>query len=160
QTMDFVYSRWSYQYDPRSPAFVYPAQTSFWRGDGQGGFTPGFSRSDPYPARFSGIAAADVNQDGKLDLVVMHNNSCVGVLLGDGQGNFGAPRYFAVAAGFLAIGDFNMDGIPDVAIAQSGERIAIMMGDGQGNFTAPIAFDTGRSPIALAIGDFNGDGVP
>ncbi|MBI3655417.1 MAG: VCBS repeat-containing protein [Acidobacteria bacterium] len=92
--------------------------------------------------------------------MVERSDTTVGVLLGDGQENFGAPRYFTVAAGFLAVGDFNRDSIPDVAITQPGERMVIMMGDGQGNFSAPTAFDTGRSPVALAIGDFNGDEIP
>jgi hypothetical protein len=164
QIMNFVHSQRSYGYCVPSGrtcvSRTIAADTRLWRGDGQGGFTPGFDRSDPYPTRFLGIAAADVNQDGNLDLVVMHATSGVGVLLGDGRGNFGAPRYFAVAAGFLTVGDFNMDNIPDVAITQSGERIVVMMGDGRGNFTAPTAFDTGRSPVALAIGDFDGDEIP
>ena len=65
------------------------------------------------------LAAADVNDDGAVDLVATGGSShssvnSVTVLLGDGLGSFGRPQtYPAGSAGYLlalAAADFNYDG--------------------------------------------------
>src|SRR4029078_12450421 len=63
-------------------------------------------------------AAGDLNNDGKLDLVVPNlGGRNLSVLLGNRGGTFEPPRNFdAGAAPFsVALGDFNHDGNPDVA---------------------------------------------
>ena len=114
------------------------------------------------------VVAADFNNDGRLDLATANAGSnSVSVLLGDGQGGFGAA--INAAAGdnpvSLAVGDFNSDGTLDLAAADGGGRgVNVMFGNRDGTFRAPTHIPAGwtengqRGPGSLATGDFNGDG--
>src|SRR5579864_6212824 len=67
------------------------------------------------------IAAADVNVDGKMDLVVSKPSGTIGILLGNGNGTFQPQRTIA-APSFptaLAVADVNGDGKPDVVVANN-----------------------------------------
>jgi hypothetical protein len=116
-----------------------------------------------------GIAAADLNHDGKMDLVVANNNiqqaSTVSVLLGKGDGRFKPTVNYAVGGGpaGIAIADFNGDGKPDVAVANTGTAtVSVLYGRGNGTFKSAqnLNFASGSLPISVAAGDFNGDGAP
>lgn len=92
-----------------------------------------------YPAGSGpdGLAAADVNHDGKLDLIApdLSSNS-VSVLLGNGDGTFGKyydfPSSSANAqpgASSIAVGDFNGDGRLDIAVVNYNDStVAILLG--------------------------------
>jgi Bacterial Ig-like domain (group 3)/FG-GAP-like repeat len=76
-----------------------------------------------------GVATADVNGDGKLDLIVTNFDACstdacpdvsVDVLLGNGDGTFRAALSYdsgALAATSVAVADVNGDGRPDLVVA-------------------------------------------
>ncbi len=89
-------------------------------GDGAFGFGP---RTGYFPGDgTSSIAAADLDRDGALDLVVsVASNSSLAVLRGDGLGRLEPRRDFLVETGSqtLAAGDFYGDGYKDVAIGSS-----------------------------------------
>jgi FG-GAP-like repeat len=114
------------------------------------------------------VVLADVNHDGKLDLLLANVESeTLSVLLGDGKGHFVAAPGTACATGKapndIAVGDFNGDGNLDLVIANTGTpNLTILLGDGKGGFKA-----SARSPFVaashphvhgVAVGDFNGDG--
>ena len=108
---------------------------------------------------------ADLNNDGKLDLVVALFTGVIGgrveVLLGDGAGGLTqAGSFFTQSFNQheVLIGDFNEDGKADLALpGQSSGTIDIMLGDGTGAFAGGINRSTGGSSM-LTAGDFNNDG--
>jgi hypothetical protein len=111
------------------------------------------------------LAAADVNGDGKLDLVLSNteNSGLVQIYLGKGDGTFSntysyfpAPDDQSVVSG-LAIGDFNLDGKPDVAASNN-----ILLGNGDGTFQGwPLAPGLPAATVSdLAIGSFVKNGPP
>ena len=111
----------------------------------------------------SWIVAADLNGDGRVDLVtVNYGNSDISVLLGNSDGTFqpalsytttGPNPYSAV------VGDFNNDGKPDMAVTTA-TGIFLLPGNGDGTFqiAQPVSSPTGYSVLTAA--DFNGDGIP
>src|SRR5262245_61039529 len=67
------------------------------------------------------IVLADVNQDGKLDLITQHlQQHVVTAQLGDGTGRFalapGSPIKLAYSPSDIKLGDVNSDGALDLAI--------------------------------------------
>jgi hypothetical protein len=101
----------------------------------------------------SSLFAADMNNDGKLDLVGPGN----GVLLGNGDGTFTGAGGFSYVGSIGGIGDFNGDGNLDVLLSDG--SISLQPGEGNGQFLPPFVFYTSPySPTAGGIGDFNGDG--
>jgi FG-GAP-like repeat/Transmembrane protein 131-like N-terminal len=125
----------------------------------------------PYPLTGIGgpVVTADFNGDGKLDLAAVvelfTGETDVAVLLGNGDGTFGAVQLYPNGGGVqgLQTGDFNGDGIPDlVSLApQNGStpsNVAVLLGNGNGTFKSPIVFNLDQDSSALAVGDFNGDG--
>ena len=112
------------------------------------------------------LAAGDFNGDGKPDLAVSIDDGSFGsgamtVLLGNGNGSFGAATKFRVGlyASSIVVGDFNRDSKQDLAVGNAG-GVAVLLGNGSGGFGAATNFATGGNPYSVAIGDFNGDGKP
>lgn len=109
------------------------------------------------------IASADINNDGKLDLVISQNNPFspgeFSVLLGTGSGTFGSAITTTTigAAPFqLATGDFNGDGKLDVALTVS-NNIEVQLGNGNGTFSNGFLINIG-APTGINLADFNKDG--
>src|SRR5438034_721147 len=87
------------------------------------------------------VAAADFNGDGKKDLAVTNENSdTVSVLLGKGDGTFGAATNFAAGDGpnAVKVADFDGDGRKDLAITNDfGGGVYVLRGKGDGTFQQP-----------------------
>ncbi len=120
-----------------------------------------------------GIAAADFNGDGNLDLIAVSEDVNSGtwgysVLLGNGDGSFQSPVFYlqtAVLDGFITtivFADFNNDHKLDFAVPAGNGTFAVLLGNGDGTFGAPTYFFDGNSNNqaagALVAADFNGDG--
>jgi len=145
---------------------------SVFRGDGRGRFAPmpgsPFRLLDGVAPHNHGLALADVNGDGLLDVATSNNNgNSVSILLGDGGGRFapaaGSPFRVGRAPYPLAVQDFNGDGKPDVATPDvNGDTVTVLLGNGRGSFApapgSPYRVDH-RPYFALAA-RVNGDRAP
>src|SRR4029077_7786965 len=80
--------------------------------------------------------AADLNGDGKPDLVVLDNSaSSVNVLLNRGAAKFSISRHSVPYGPATAkVADFNHDGIPDIAVTDS-KGVSILLGMPNGKFS-------------------------
>jgi hypothetical protein len=134
-------------------------------GNGNGTFQPTVAYSTGSHGLF-GIAAADVNRDGKPDLLTTNGNGTVGVLLGNGNGTFQPVLTYSTggsAAFGLAVADVNGDGKLDLLTANSsGNAVDVLLGTGTGTFGTVTTFSTGpnSNPRAIAVADVNADGKP
>jgi hypothetical protein len=114
------------------------------------------------------IAAADVDGDGKLDLVVTlesgivpDTSDSVAVLLGKGDGSFSTPQGYAVGTtpNALAIADLDGNGTLDIVTGNSGSSsVSVLLGRGKGAFATAVQYATGGVTTGVAVGDFNHDG--
>ena len=120
------------------------------------------------PLRIDGLLSADMNGDGRPDLLTQSPDG-FGVHL-----NRGGMKFEAVARvvkigigepGGAALADVNQDGKLDlIAGSHDSYRIAVLVGDGKGGFRAtaqsPLIPRTGGKPHnhALTVADLNGDG--
>ncbi|MGA9529991.1 MAG: FG-GAP-like repeat-containing protein [Terriglobales bacterium] len=148
-----------------------------------GGYIGGAPGSN-YSPQLS-VAVADLNGDGKPDLVV--TNQClasecdftsdgeVSVLLGNGDGTFQTAVSYdtgGIDSVSVAIKDVNGDGVPDLVVANqclspgtcsisSEGGVSVLLGNGDGTFKPAVAYDSGGvGATSVAIGDLNGDGFP
>ena len=128
-----------------------------------------------------GIAAADLNGDGRVDLLYVDGIGSLTLhsLLGNGDGTFSHVEDKALPDGVCSslscvinLGDVNHDGIVDVIVGGrtvSGEGIVVaLIGNGDGTFAAPVVSSLAHGGsnggnasfnAGIAIGDINGDGA-
>jgi hypothetical protein len=130
-------------------------------GNGDGTFAAPmvFDGDDLFP---SGLAAADFNGDGNLDLALSLNFG-VSIFLGHGDGTFGGGTNYACGSQpltpSLASGDFNGDGKVDLVLPCNG-NVSLLYGNGDGSFAPPVLTSlSGTFPQALTTGDFSRDGL-
>jgi hypothetical protein len=136
-------------------------------GTGTGTFQAVATTSTGSGSMPSDIAVADVNADGKPDvLTTNYGTNSVSVLLGTGTGTFAAAVAYSTGSGSmpngLAVADVNADGRPDLITANSStQAIGVLLNSGSGTFAAAVPYPTGTAvPINVAVGDVNGDGRP
>ncbi len=106
---------------------------------------------------------SDFNLDGNVDVAVANTQGAsVSILLGNGDGTFGAAQTLGVGGEprGIAVLDADGDGDADVAATTFADgRVTVLFNDGDGRFGSPRSFGTGRGERALAAGDMNDDGV-
>ena len=137
-------------------------------GNGDGTF--GAPETITLPANYVGdfLYTADVNGDGKLDLISGNNvatpsggqpDGTFSVCLGNGDGTFASPVYYQLGGylGSMAVGDVNNDGKLDVIVGTSGNDL-LFLGNGDGTYGSPISSKDIQSGDQWVLADVNGDG--
>ena len=114
-------------------------------------------------ASVSTIAAGDLNNDGKPDLIAGGNTtgSSVIPLLGNGTGGFtpGTPVALGSDIPSLDVCDFDRDGKLDVLAAKfTADTVTLLRGKGNGTFDLPTNLGANSRPKFVHAGDLNNDG--
>lgn len=104
----------------------------------------------------------DINNDGKIDNISLRPDNKVRVLLGHGNGTFGAPADYptAVNPSFFKVHDVNGDSHRDIVAVTAGDTLSVLINQGNGTFATNIDYAIGTKPTSLVIADLSGDGKP
>lgn len=126
----------------------------------------------PLVGLLSDIEPADLEGDGKVDLLVADATPLrqrIVALRGSGDGRFTESGSGVVGYGPEAVmgGDLDGDGRADAVSVDSFSAfnspprfsITVLLGDGAGAFRSATTLVTGNGPVSGALGDFNNDRV-
>ena len=133
---------------------VYPT-IDVYLGNGDGTFSGPTELDSGSP--YLDMAAADLNNDGNLDLVT----SQFVVFLGNGNGTFQARQTNdGGSSSGIAVGDFDRNGVADLATGTPNKKsMSVVLGKGDGTFNPAITYRTADYNKVVISGDFNGDGL-
>lgn len=118
------------------------------------------------PGSAVGSLLADMNGDGKLDLLGLNGvTGHVTLMLGHGDGTFGAISTVGTAVNSFAVGDLDGDKIPELVTTSgiSGAAVppgtlAVYTNKGDATFSAPVDLPVSSPAHSVLVADVNGDG--
>jgi hypothetical protein len=151
-------------------------------GNGDGTFQPvkSYSTGGASGAGVPAVAVADVNGDGKPDVLAAtlswsgtstqgHTIGAVAVLLGNGDGALQPAVIYpsgGVYSSSLAVSDVSGDGKPDIVVenlqccGSTDGVVSVLLGNGDGTFQQAVIYvsGAGASGSSVAVADVNRDG--
>lgn len=137
----------------------------FWN-DGTGTFPNPPAAVGPAKSQIRAAAAADINGDGNVDIVVGDEKNGMFVYLGAGKRAFDDAVALGGTAGApysIAIADMNRDGKRDIIIGRQEAVGSVLFNNGGGRMPgfSDIPWGDGKGSVyGVAIGDLDGDGWP
>ena len=129
----------------------------------------------PLPAGLDVMTVADVDGDGKLDILFLNSNSNQVAILKNistpgllTTSSFATPVTFATGSDprGLAVQDLDGDGKPELIVGNWGDStVSVFHNTGAdglttNSFAAAVTFAVGANPQGLAVADLDGDGLP
>ena len=109
---------------------------------------------------FQSLAVSDLDGDGKPDLVLGTEATCVSILLNKGNGTF-APAVCLSTVGLarvVAAADLDGDGKVDLIVGGSDSKsLTVFRNLGSGTFGPAVTYTTDPTSM-ISTGDLNGDG--
>jgi hypothetical protein len=145
-------------------------------GNGDGTFRS--ARTFSSGGSLSALVVADVNHDGRPDVVVSNcsgagqfcpiGEGSVGILINNGDGTLQPVQLYdsgGLGADSVSVTDVNSDGQPDVLVSNLSScqsnclgTLGVLLARGDGTFQPVQVYDAGTSvPRSIATADFNGD---
>jgi hypothetical protein len=108
----------------------------------------------------TGVAIADIDKDGKNDLVVTNRAAETVVVLRNTGSGFAVQQTIPVSwePNALVAVDVDKDGWMDIAVACASDDTVKVLKNTAGVLGLAGAFDAGEYPVAVTAGDINGDG--
>jgi hypothetical protein len=110
----------------------------------------------------SSVIAADINGDGKVDLICTDSkDNTLMVLTNNGNGGFGLNATYNVPPSnptCVVAADINGDGKPDLICAINVGLLVVLTNNGTGGFGSNAVLNVGDGPSCVVAADVNGDG--
>ncbi|MFT3771018.1 MAG: VCBS repeat-containing protein [Minicystis sp.] len=134
------------------------------KNQGDGTFATGVSH--PQLPLVIGLATADFDGDGAIDVAWVAPGGTLGIALGDGAGGFGPPVLLPAASSWssaLSTGDLDGDGLVDLVLTDGGGSVSVRMNQGGGTFAAaaeyPLESWATITTNTVTLVDLDGDGL-
>ena len=140
-----------------------PTTVTLRLGNGDGTFQKPLTVGQADSAEIVDLAAADLNNDGKLDIVALCIGGTFDVFYGNGNGTFEAPVSVTTVNSprSIAVGDFNGGGLLDIAVGDEDGEMEIFNNTGAKAFTLAraIKIGSGAPILKTRAGDLNDTGA-